>query len=254
MPPLPFFPLYYQLLEAYHPSNYVPSTPTIIVETVPTPITPTLSVNSNRKTVDLTLFGDSMINTLSPDICQKSLQKYFPTIKFNLLKYGYSSTDIESASGQFIPLIPSQNMDIFLIESFAYNNFGNSQTGIDRQSQALQNLIDLIKKQSKNTKIILAATIAPNSVVFANSTKEIRFSALEKIEKTNTIKLYLQNLINFSEKNNLPLANAYYSSLFNQNGLEELISSTDFIHPSPLGSELFCDTVAKSILDNQLIN
>ena len=272
MPPL-FFPLYYQLLQAYHPVTSLSNPPTITVEKK---LIPTVSVLGSKSTyspppiggdgkiVNLALIGDSMIDTLSENICQNSLQKYFPTIKFNLLKYGYGSTNIESVSKRLTetttylnnnnPPLLSQNPDIILIESFAYNNFGNSQKGIDRQSQALQNIIDIIQNQSPNTKIILASTIAPNSITFASGIKNIHYSALEKIEETTTIKLYLQNLINFATKNHLPLVDIFHPSLFGQNGLDQFIDSVDYLHPSNLGTELFCDTLGKIILDSQLIN
>jgi hypothetical protein len=273
--PLLFFPLYYQLLEAYHPSVYTSPANISIVESVPTPepkilgakttlSSPLPPIGGDGKIVNLILLGDSMIDTLKNDICQQSFQKYFPSTKFNLIKYGYGSTNIESALKRLTenttylgiqnPPILSQNPDIILIESFAYNNFGNSQSGIDRQSQSLKALTDTIKEKSPDTKILLAATIAPNSVVFGNGIKDMYFSALEKIEKSSTIKLYLQNLISFAQKNSFALADAFHPSLFGQNGLEQLISSSDHLHPSDLGTELFCDTVAKSITDNQLIN
>lgn len=270
--PLLFFPLYYQLLQAYHPATYLANPPLITSENL-TPPPSVLGSNSTYslppiggegKVVSLALVGDSMIDTLSEDICQTSLNKYLPSIKFNLLKYGYGSTNLESVPkrlnetttylNQNKPAILSQNPDIILIESFAYNNFGNSQKSIDRQNQALQDIVDLIQDQSPNTKIILAATIAPNSIHFASGIKNIHYSAMEKIEKTTTIKLYLQNLINFALKNKLPLVDAFHPSLFGQNGLDELIDSADHLHPSNLGTELFCDTLGKTILDNQLIN
>jgi len=267
MPPV-FFPLYYQLLETYHPISFTPTTPNIsIVKTISTPSPKVLgvqSVNPLYDSVNLVLLGDSMIDTLSTDTCQLSFKQYFPKTKVNLLKYGYGSTNIESAKKRLTesttyknvsnPSIISQNPDIILIESFAYNNFGNSQSGIDRHTQALKELTSTIKEQLPNTKIILAATIAPDSISFGNGIKNMYFSALEKVEKTNTIKLYLQNIINFASKNNFALADAFHPSLFGQNGLPQLISSSDHLHPSTLGTELFCDTVAKSILTNRLIN
>lgn len=280
--PLLFFPLYYQLLEAYHPSSYSPAMPvlTTIVENIPSPAptgeilgtsinnpyptASTSSIGGDGKVLNLALIGDSMIDTLNDSTCHNSFQKYFPNIKFNFLKYGYGSTNIESALkrltenttylGQEKAPILAQSPDIILIESFAYNNFGNSQSGIERQSQALKKMVDLIKEKSPNTKVILAATIAPNSITYGNGLKDFYFSSMEKIERTSTIKLYLQNLISFAQKNSIPLADAFHLSLFGQNGLDDLISSTDHLHPSTLGSELFCDTVAKSILDNSLIN
>lgn len=273
MPPV-FFPLYYQLLEAYRPVSFTPSTPSIsIVESIPTPtpkvisiktLVPSYIASNNDGDIDMVFLGDSMIDTLSYNICQASFRRYFPGKQFNILKYGYGSTNIESAFkrltettsylGKENPSILSQNPKIIVIESFAYNNFGNSQNGIDRQTKALQNIIDTIKNKLPDTKIVLAATISPNSVVFGNGIKDMHFSAFEKIEKTNTIKVYLQNIVNFAGKNSYALADAFHPSLFGSNGLESLINSADHLHPSSLGTELFCDTVAKTVLDHKFIN
>ena len=261
MPPL-VIPLYYQLLEAYHPIEYYSPPPSVLVENISLP-TSTPTIVQSRQNYKLALIGDSMIDTLSENICQKSFVSYFPQTNFQLLKYGYGSTTIESALkrltemtvylGKNYSSVLSQNPDLIVIESFAYNNYGNSESGINRYRQALSDIIKVIKTQSPKTKIVLAATIAPNSISFGNGLKDVHFSALEKIEKTSTIKLYLQNIINYGNENNLPVANAYQSSLFNQEGLESLISSGDHLHPSPLGTQLFCDTLAKTIYDNHLL-
>ena len=271
---LPFFlPLYFQLLQAYNPSSFSHSPPTVSNFEISSPAPQILGQNTifylppiggEGKIITLALVGDSMIDTLSEDICQNSLHKYFPATKFNLLKYGYGSTTIESVitrlsgsttyldkeNSALLPLYP----DIIVIESFAYNNFGNSQKGIERHNQSLKEITDLIREKSPSTKIVLASTIAPNSITYANGIKNIYYSAFEKIEKTNTIKLYLQNLINFAYKNNLPLVDAFHPSLVDQNGSDELIDPVDHLHPSNLGTELFCDTLGKSLKDNQLTN
>jgi len=272
MPPL-FFPLYYQLLQVYNPSNYSYSAPTVsnieISSTLPQIISQNINftppaIGGEGKVISLALLGDSMIDTLSESICQNSLHKYFPKTKFNLLKYGYGSTTIESAMKRLTetttyldkenPALLSLSPDIIVIESFAYNNLGNSQKGIEKHQELLQEIADLIKEKSPSSKIVLASTIAPNSIIFASGIKNMHFSAFEKIEKTSTIKLYLQNLINFAKKNNLPLADAFSPSLFGENGASEYIDSVDKLHPSNLGTELFCDTLAKSLKDNGLAN
>ena len=272
MPPL-FFPLYYQLLWAYNPSSFYRPLPAVSNVEIISPIPQILGQNNvfslppvggEGKIINLALVGDSMIDTLSEDICQNSLHKYFPSTKFNLLKYGYGSSTIESVIGRLAeatiyldkenPAILSLYPDIIVVESFAYNNFGNSGKGIERHNQSLKEITDFIKEKSPNTKIILASTIAPNSITFAGGIKNIHYSAFEKIEKTSTIKLYLQNLINFARNNNLPLADAFSESLFDENGASEYIDSVDNLHPSDLGTELFCDVLAKSLKDNQLTN
>ena len=76
-----------------------------------------------------------------------------------------------------------------------------------KQSQSLLagtgKIIATIKTSLPQTKIMMAATIAPNSVAFGNGLSNLYFTAMDKIEKTNTIKLYLDNFIAFSQ-NQLP--------------------------------------------------
>lgn len=269
MPPV-VIPLYYQLMTAFQPQSYSPPSqpaPVEIIQTTPTPLPspiPQLQVlGTSTQSKSIALLGDSMIDTLNADTCRASFQRYFPNLNFNLLNYGYGATNIESAAkrltetsnylGSDKASIISQNPDIIVIESFAYNHFGNTQGGLDRQTKALDNLIALVSSQLPKTKIVLAATIAPNSVVYSNGTSA-PFNALQKIEQSNTIRAYLQNLVNFATKNKLPLANAYHPSLIGNNGFEELIESKSHIHPSVLGTEFFCDTLAKTIFDQKLIN
>src|SRR3989339_1905809 len=143
-----FVPLYYQLLSAYHPIPYLPSSPTLILS-IPTP-TPTLipspqilginqelsAIGGEELFVSLALLGDSMIDTLSSDIIQNSLKKLFPSVKFNIYNYGYGATNIESGllrltqkstylSADYPPILDLKP-DLIVVESFAYNNFGNS--------------------------------------------------------------------------------------------------------------------------------
>ena len=270
-----FIPLYYQLLEAYHPIPYLPSTPNLILS-IPTPIpalpqtsqvlgisTPLPAVGGEGLFVSLALLGDSMTDTLPQNIILASLQKLFPSVKFNIHNYGYGSTNIESELLRLTqkstylsednPPLLDLKPDIIVIESFAYNNFGNSTSGLERHRLTLQKMVDSIKKESPKSQIILAATIAPNSLNFSNGIKNLKLSSLEKSEKSSTIKLYLQNIINFANDNNLPLVNAYHPSLKNDEGMPELISSSDHLHPSPLGAEFFSDLLVKTIKDNNLI-
>lgn len=272
---LSYIPLLYQLLQAYHPATNLPQvtspsqvlgTTTSVTSPTPTP-TPTLPpIGGEGKIVTIAVLGDSMIDTLGKDIPQlaPSLNKYFPDIKFQILNYGYGGDHIEAGlyrlthdyqyQGRTFPSLISQKPDIIIIESFAYNNYGNSQSGIDRQWLALGAITTTIQKELPDTKIVLAATIAPNSVVFGNGIAGFHPSALDKIEKTTTIKLYLQNLVNFATSQHFPLADTYHPSLVNGDGLLDFINSQDHLHPSGAGGEFFCDTIAKAIFDNKLID
>lgn len=270
-----FIPLYYQLQQAYHPIPCLSFSPNLVLS-VPTPtplpiIKPQVlgasqnlpAIGGESQFISLALLGDSMTDTLPQNVLLTSLKKLFPAVKFNIYDYGYGSTNIESGLLRLTqkstylsennPPILDLKPDIIVIESFAYNNFGNSSAGLDRYRLSLENLVNTIRKDSPDTKIILAATIAPNSLNFANGIRDLRLSSLEKTEKSNTIKLYLQNLINFANTNNLPLVDAYHPSLKNGEGMPELISSNDHLHPSPLGAEFFSDLLAKTLLDKQII-
>lgn len=273
-------PLFYQLFEAYKPtlffSKNINSSP-IPVPTIPVTPTPSptdkvlgtsdnLGIGGEGKVYTIAVLGDSMIDTLGPNAPQleTSLKKYFPSKKFYIINYGVGASNIEYAlfrlsnNYQYLnnnyPSLISQNPDIIIVESFAYNNFGNTQSGIDKQWLNLGAITSTIKDKLPQTKIILASTIAPNSIVFANGIKDFHFSSLEKIEKASTIKIYLKNLINFANSQHFPVADAYNPSLINNEGMTEFISSTDNLHPSEFGKEFFCDTVAKTIFDNQIIN
>lgn len=254
-------PLIYQLLTAYQPrtnsqTSIVTPTPIPINQNIITP-TPTFTprnIGGLGKSISIAIIGDSMIETLKPDLpsLKSSLNQYFPDYPFNLINLGYPSQNIEYAQKKLSEDLFSKNPDIVVIESFAYNNFGNTQEGIDRHWLDLGAITSTIKKELPNAKIIIAATIAPNSITFCNNCPE-KFSSLEKIEKTKTIKLYIQNAINFATSQNFPLANAYqYTLSSNNEGLPEFINS-DSIHPSDYGAQIFSDVVAKTIFDNKLL-
>jgi hypothetical protein len=260
-------PLYYQLLFAFRPASL--SLSSLADTPLPTPSIPLGDVlgisDVSEKPVVIAVLGDSMIDTLGASIpaLQKALQNLYPKRKFKIINYGVGASHIEYAyfrlthdydyRDQHYPSLLSHKPDLIIIESFAYNNFGNSQTGLDRQWQALSNITSTIKNQLPQTKILLATTIAPNSVSFSNGIDGIHLNSFEKIERTSTIKLYLQNLINFANSQKYPLADAYHPSLSGQEGNKNYISSADNLHPSSEGGQFFCRLLAQSIFDNNLI-
>ena len=264
-------PLLHQLLLAYHsqPLGYQP--PTIQQQvlgaqtTQSSPATqtprpePIEEVGGEGQTLTIAVLGDSMIDTLGSDLVdlRNNLRQQLPNYHFNLLNYGYGASTLEYAHyrlnhdynylGQQYPSLLSQKPDIIIIESFAYNNYGNQQSGFDKQWMELGAITTDIRKSLPNTKIILAATIAPNSVIFANGAPGTNYTSLEKIEKSSTIKLYLQNLVNFANSQQFPLADAYHPSLSGSEGQNRYISTTDNLHPSTEGARLFSSILANTI-------
>ncbi len=274
--PLPSFaqiPLSHLLIQSYKPSS-IYQVKTNLVKTVgnilglsTTPINQTplptpspqqdLAIGGYQKPITIAILGDSMIDTLKDfSYLKKSLQTAYPQYIFNIINYGLGASDIEYGlfrlenDYQYLdehhPSLLSQNPDIIIIESFAYNNFGNTQAGFDKHWLNLGAITTKIKQSLPNTKILLTSTIAPSSVIFGNGSGT-SFSALEKLQKTKTINLYLQNLINFSKSQNFPLADAYTPSLKNQDGNPIFVNKDDGIHPSALGSQFFQDILFESL-------
>lgn len=268
--------LYYQLIEAYKPisgSSYLNS-PSYTSNNVlgvsttnaPTPTSTPVNIGGGdeENMVIIAVLGDSMIDTLGQGIpqLQKSLSSYYPHKKIKILNYGVGASTMEYALnrltnnyqylGKTVSSLVSQLPDVVIIESFAYNNFGNTQAGFDKQTSLITNIISTIHDKLPKANVLLTSTFAPNSLVFANGS-EYQFTSLEKAERTTTIKNYLQNFYNYAQDRHIPFADAYHPSLTQNEGDRVFINTKDNIHPSTYGGEFFCDTVAKALFDNRLI-
>jgi len=258
-------PLFYQLLEAYHPAPAYSTAITMVATPTPSnvlgvsadPVTYIpQNIGGEGRLYTIAVLGDSMIQTLGENLpaLRKSLQQYFPNHAFNLLNFGTGSQNIEYGLNTELPSVYPQNPDIVIVESFAYNNFGNTESGINRHWLTLGAITTTLKQKLPHAKIIIAATIAPNSIVFGNGIKNLNFTALEKLEKTSTTKLYLENTVNFANSMGFPLADAYHLSLFGNEGSKELINPGDNLHPSATGAALFSDVIADTISRNKLLD
>ncbi|MFZ2152998.1 MAG: SGNH/GDSL hydrolase family protein [Microgenomates group bacterium] len=257
-------PLFYQLIEAYHPQSYSPpsitlisdvSTPSVLGVATSSIVTPQ-NIGGEGQVYTIGFLGDSMVQTLGEDLqsIKTSLSQLFPRHVFHLINRGTGSQNIEYGLNTELPLLLDQKPDIIVVESFAYNNFGNTQTGYDRHWLALGAITSTIRQKLPQTKIIIATTIAPNSIVFANGVKDLQLSSLDKVEKTSTIKLYLQNAINFATSQGFALADAYHPSLINNEGSRQYINSVDNIHPSAAGASLFANVLTQTISGRRLID
>lgn len=219
-------------------------------EIIPSQIKPSATGKNYRVAV----LGDSMIQTMGEGLphLTSALKKYYPEANFTLLNYGIGATDIESGQNR-LPTILSQNPDVVVVESFAYNHWNNTLTDLNRQWLTLAKMIDTIKSQSQ-AKIILAAVIAPDQNTLCDGIEGINLISQQKWEKAQTIKAYLQNVINFSQSQNLPLADAYHASLDkNGNGKAVYVNAGDHLHPSAAGHTLLSEKIAEAIFRYNLI-
>ena len=232
-------------------------------------------LDSQPKKLTVAVLGDSMVDVLQPDLPQlrAALRRDFPDTDLRLYNFGVGASNLEYASyrlandydylGKSYPSVLSIKADILVLESFAYNNFGDSQRGLDKQWLLLGEIITKTEKLSPNTKIILAAAIAPNSTVYGDGIDGVDWPLDQKAARTTTVKKYLENLTNFANSQGYPLADAYHSSLpairlepsgdwqagMDAGGEGKLIyiNAGDHLHPSGPGGELFCQEVAEEI-------
>lgn len=222
-----------------------------------------LNVNPIKTTYVLAVLGDSMVETLGPlEDLHNSLKSTFPAISIALLNWGQGATDMDSGLyrlthttkylGKIYPALLSFKPDILVVESFAYNPWSANQFDLDRQWLTIAKIIDTVKAKSPGTKIILAATIAPNPFTFGDGV--LNWGADLKWAKAQTIKSYLTNLVNFAASQGFPLADAYHPSLSAQGiGDSRFINSYDHLHPSKEGAKLFSEKIVDAIKNNNLL-
>jgi hypothetical protein len=221
--------------------------------------------NPTKKTNYIVAFlGDSMTDTLGPDMPQINnlLKQNFSGLKFTVINYGQGSTDLENGLSRltntstylgksYAPLL-SFKPDILVVESFAYNHWGSQMSDLNRQWLTFAKIKDIVKEKSPETRIIFAATIAPNARIFGDG--KLNWPQNLKWESANTTKAYLQNMINFAKSENFPLADAYTPSLdADGNGLVKYINAGDHLHPSDEGKLFFSQKVLETIKANNLI-
>lgn len=214
----------------------------------------------------IAFLGDSMTDTLGSDLrlVRDELLRVYPATTFTLLNYGVGGENIVSGLERLIrdtvylgtlrPSLISQQPDVIVIESFAYNPFTFEIGALDQHWLSLAYLVDAISANIPDGRIVIAATISPNSAVFGDGSPGIAFSAEDKLERTQTIRRYLENAIRFAQSERLPFADAYHPSLdLNGEGKLLYINPGDHIHYSDAGRKLFARTVVDTIVTHNLL-
>ncbi len=229
-----------------------------------TPSPAILSRTTKKQSVTIALLGDSMIDTLGPNVpdLQNVLHETYPKTTFTLLNYGVGGTNIDygleritnnyTYLGSNIPALVAKNPDIVVVESFGYNPYSFSEGALDKQWLQLAHIVDMIKKELPGSKIVIAATIAPDSKTFGDGA--LSWDIEGKTHHTTVIKSYLENAVRFAKSQRLPLADAYHPSLdSSKNGKEEYINQGDHIHYSEAGRVFFTKKIADAIISNKLL-
>lgn len=222
--------------------------------------------NLKKQNYTIAMLGDSMVDTLGPNLphLASALKNYFPQTKFKLLNYGVGGTNIEygierltnsyNYLGNDFPPLVAQYPDLVIIESFGYNPFPFDKGAIDLHWLKLSQAVDLIKKQLPKAKVIIAATIAPDAKTFGNGAPGVDFGPIDKWQRVNVIKKYLENTVRFAQSQKLPLVDAFNPSLdASGNGKEVFINQGDHIHYSDAGRQFFSQKIAETIANNHLL-
>lgn len=228
---------------------------------------PLSQIRSMKKpSYTIAFLGDSMTDTLGADLglVGDALTAVYPFTAFQLLNYGVGGENIVSGLHRVIadtvylgvlrPSLISQNPDVIVIESFGYNPFPFEIGALEHHWLSLAYLVDAIKANIPDSRIVIAVTIAPNSTRFGDGAPGIAFSPQDKWQRTQTIKRYLENATRFALSEHIALADAYHLSLDSiGEGRLIYINPGDNIHYSDAGRQLFARTVVDAIVANRLL-
>lgn len=203
----------------------------------------------------IVLVGDSMTERLgNSDELRANLKKYYPDKSFEILNYGFGSTNILSVEKrltektfyqrEFRPILDIA-FDLIILESFGNNPLSELplEQGLKKQTDTLDRIVELIKKENPRSKIVFLATIAPNKFQFGKGILEL--SDQDRIRWVAERVAYTKNHIKYAQNKNIPLINVYEKSLTEDGDGQELyLSRDDFIHPSPNGVLFISEQIA----------
>lgn len=228
--------------------------------------TPAETHIAKKKKYTIAFLGDSMVDTLGPDIphTQKALNTLYPSTIFTLHNFGVGATNIDyglqriangyTYLGKEVPSLISTHPDIVVVESFGYNPYPYETGAVDKHWLQLAAVVDSLKSHLPGVRIIIAATIAPNSKVFGDGAAGLAFAAEDKVRRTATIKQYLDSTVKFAKSQKLPLADVFHSSIdATGDGKIQYINGGDHIHYSDAGRILFASKIAEAIVSYRLL-
>lgn len=232
----------------------------------PPPIPAAATKVARKKEFTISIIGDSMVDTLGPDGggLDTKLRTIYPKSSFTIINHGVGATNIDyglerltngyTYLGESRPSVISQKPDVIVIESFGYNPYPYDEGAISKHWTQLAAMVNTIRTQLPQAKIVIATTIAPNWDVFGDGAPFINMSPEGKKQKVATIKQYLESTVSFARGEHLPLADAFHPSMDSQgNGKIGFINGGDHIHYSGEGRSFMASTIARTISENRLL-
>jgi hypothetical protein len=226
--------------------------------------TSTKRSTKTKRYVSVALLGDSMTDTLGPDApeLKNSLKRIYPNTTVTIRNFGVGGENIESAINRIThsytylgiqhQSVASFSPDLVIIESCGYNPFP-VDGALNRHWLDLAKAVDTVKTSIPHAKILISVTIAPNALVFGDGAAGLSFGPIDKWQRVNVIKTYLENAVRFAKGEKLPLADAYHRSLESDgNGKLSFINPGDHIHYSNAGRVYMGQILSEAINANDL--
>lgn len=223
-----------------------------------------LSYSTRR--VKIAIVGDSMTEFLgSAEKLKWTLKEYYPNYDFEIINMGVGSTNIDYAfyrvtnsyeyKGQKFPSIIDLRPDIAIIESFAYNQYDTDPGIVDRYKRKLTDIVHIIEWNA-GSKVIIMATLAPDSANYAKGVLDLTPEARAKIVEEK--KTYLRVAIEVGKSLGVPVIDAFSASLGDGppagGGRDDLIEDQTNIHPSSAGVQFLEDFVARELAKSGVLN
>lgn len=238
------------------PTIYI--APTLAPTLTPTlTLTPTSFVVLKKASYSIAIFGDSMVDTMGENLeyLQKQLSIKYPATKFNLYNYGIGGQNVEQGLGRFdsvfvnrerrYPPLPALTPDVLIIGSFAYNPFSIH----DRNKHYTLYKELVIKARSMSSRVYLLAEIAPLKIGFGKGKNGVNMLQDAASEQAMHIIEQLDDVINLSKAENIPLINVYYNSRIDGSyGNPYFVNKDDGIHPSVAGHSFTAELIVEKIL------
>lgn len=214
----------------------------------------------------IVLLGDSMTESLgNADELKGYLNEYFPNKTFEVLNYGYGSTNILSAKERltqttyhanrdFRPILDI-NFDYLIIESFGHNPLSQYplEQGLKKQTEILDDIYALVATTSGREKLIFLSTIGTDKNTYAknpepNLSSEVRKQWAQERDR------YLQNHISQAKFYGIPFIDVFSASLDQSGNVKDfLVRTDDNIHPSPKGVLFISKKIADFFAQRNLI-
>ena len=211
------------------------------------------------------LLGDSMTEVLgNSDELKGYLNQEFPDKTFEALNYGYGATSIISAkeryltttyhSGRDFAPIKDIDFDYLLVESFGHNPLSEfNEEGLAKQTEILDDFMELVATTSGKEKVIFVATIGTNKDTYAKSVQtDLSPDVREKwaLERD----AYIKNHIEYAKSHGIPVIDAFTPSLdYSGKAKQFLVRTDDYLHPSPSGVLFISKKIAEFFIKNQFI-